>query len=460
VIDAVELLRGFRDRTLSPVEALDACLARIERAEPELNAFCLLDPEGARASARESEARWARGEPRGLLDGVPVAVKDVFLTRGWPTVRGSLAIDPDQPWEHDAPAAAALRRHGAVLPGKTTTPEIGWKAVTDSPLQGITRNPWDETRTPGGSSGGSAAALASGMVPLALGTDGGGSIRIPCAFCGLAGLKPTFGRVPTWPASPFGVLSHAGPMARTVDDLALLLDVLVEPDARDWTALEPPSGSYRSRLDGGVAGLRIAFSPDLGYARVEPEVAALVARAAARFEELGAHVEQLDPGFSDPLPTWDALWAAGAATFVAALGDPDDKLDAGLLRVVEAGRRLSALDYTAALRGRDALGEAVSAFHRDWDLLLTPTVPIPAFAAGFDVPPGSDLPGWPSWTPFSYPFNLTQQPAGTVPCGLTAGGLPVGLQIVGPRYGDAAVLRAMRAYEAAEPLRLRMPDLS
>jgi aspartyl-tRNA(Asn)/glutamyl-tRNA(Gln) amidotransferase subunit A len=340
-----------------------------------------------------------------------------------------------------------------VLPGKTTTPEFGWKAVTDSPLTGVTTNPWNTDLTPGGSSGGSAAALAAGMVPLALGTDGGGSIRIPCSFCGLPGIKGTFGRVPAWPASPFGVLSHAGPMARTVADVALLLDVLAEPDARDWTALAPAQESFMPKSGPGVAGLRIAFSPDLGYAAVDPEVADLVAAAARAFEDLGAHVERADPGFADPRECFDTLWSVGAAKLVAGLGEPppDDVLDPGVLAIVRVARERSALEYLEALRQRDALGLAMSLFHQEWDLLLTPAVAVPAFETGGDVPPGSDDPGWPSWTPFTYPFNLTQQPAGSVPCGFTRAGLPVGLQIVGPRYRDALVLTAMAAYEAAAP---------
>jgi aspartyl-tRNA(Asn)/glutamyl-tRNA(Gln) amidotransferase subunit A len=452
---AAELLACYGAGERSPLEALDSVLARMTADEESVNAFCLLDADRARDEARASERRWQRGEPVGALDGVPVAVKDVFLTAGWPTLRGSRAIDASGPWADDAPVVAALRRHGAVLPGKTATPEFGWKAVTDSPLHGVTRNPWDVTKTPGGSSGGSATALVTGMVPLALGTDGGGSIRIPCSFCGLPGLKPSFGRVPVWPPSPFGALSHAGPMARTVGDLALLLGVLAEPDPRDWVALEPPAGGFPGTVDGDLAGLRVAFSPDLGYVTVDSEVAALTASAAQAFEQLGAHVEQVDPGFADPRRCFDTLWSAGAAKLAATLGDPppDALLDPGLLEIVRAGRASTALDYMEALRQRDALGLHLNLFHERWDLLLTPTLPIAAFDAGRDVPAGSDDPGWPGWTPFTHPFNLTQQPAGTVPCGFTAGGLPVGLQIVGPRYRDLLVLRAMAAYEAAHPQR-------
>jgi aspartyl-tRNA(Asn)/glutamyl-tRNA(Gln) amidotransferase subunit A len=446
--DAAALLAGYRAGELSPVEVVEDALARIERGDATLNAFCLVDPERALADARASEARWRRGEPAGALDGVPVAVKDVFATRGWPTRRGSHAIDPAGPWEHDAPAVAALRRHGAVIPGKTTTPEIGWKGVTDSPLEGVTRNPWDSARTSGGSSGGSAAALAAGMVPLAFGTDGGGSIRIPCAFCGLPGLKPTYGRVPMWPASPFGTVAHGGPMARTVADVALLLDVIAEPDARDWAALPPAGGSFLDGLEDGVAGLRVAFSPDLGHVRVDAEVVDAVARAARRFTDLGAHVEEVGPGFSDPREAFETLWFTGAAHALAELGDPpQDMLDPGLVEAAAVGRSRSALDYLAAVKRREELGVRMSTFHESWDLLLTPTLPLPAFAAGREVPEGWPDRRWTSWTPFTYPFNLTQQPAASVPCGVTHDGLPIGLQIVGPRHADALVLRAARAFE-------------
>jgi aspartyl-tRNA(Asn)/glutamyl-tRNA(Gln) amidotransferase subunit A len=458
-LSAAALISAYKDGHLSPVEATEAALARIERDDPVLRAFCLVDREQARAEARRSEERWRRGAPAGALDGVPVGVKDVFPTRGWPTLRGSRAIDPSGPWGQDAPAVAALRRHGAVLPGKTTTPEFGWKGVTDSPLEGVTRNPWDPSRTAGGSSGGSAAALAAGMVPLALGTDGGGSIRIPCAFCGLFGIKPTYGRVPAWPASPYGTVAHAGPMARSVEDLALLLDVLSEPDPRDWTALPPPERSFLDGLEAGVRDARVAFSADLGYVRVDREVADAVARAVAALSDLGAHVEQVDPGFSDPRDVFDVLWSAGAGRLVGELGDPPaDVFDPGFAAVAAYGRSLGLSDYLAAVARRDELGIRMSRFHTEWDLLVTPTVPIPAFAAGRDVPEGWPARGWPSWTPFTYPFNLTQQPAASVPCGFTAAGLPIGLQIVGPRYGDALVLRAARAYEAARPERTVAPS--
>jgi aspartyl-tRNA(Asn)/glutamyl-tRNA(Gln) amidotransferase subunit A len=238
-LSATELLELYRGRALSPVEATEAALRQIELHDPRVNAYCLVDAKRALAQARKSEERYVTGEPRGRFDGVPASIKDVLLTREWPTLRGTRTADPGQEWDEDSPVAARMREHGAILLGKTTTPEYGWKGVTDSPLTGFTVNPWAPTRTAGGPSGGSAAAVAFGMGPLSVGTDGGGSVRIPAAFCGIAGQKPTNGRVPFRPASPFGTLAHAGSMARTVADAALMLGVLSPPDARDWTSLPP-----------------------------------------------------------------------------------------------------------------------------------------------------------------------------------------------------------------------------
>src|SRR6185436_17604802 len=271
-LSATELVEGFRKKALSPVEVTKAVLARIEKFNPVLNAFRQVAAEEALQQARDSENRWAAGQPQGLLDGVPVSIKDLLLTRGWPTLRGSKTVDRNGPWNDDAPVTARLREHGAVLLGKTCTPEFGWKGITNSPLTGITRNPWNPKMTPGGSSGGGAAAVASGMGPLTVGTDGGGSIRIPCAFTGLFGLKPSFGRVPAWPLSPMGTVAHVGPMTRTVTDAALMLNVLSLPDERDWHSLPYDARDYRIGLEEGVRGLRIAYSADLGYAKVDPEI--------------------------------------------------------------------------------------------------------------------------------------------------------------------------------------------
>jgi aspartyl-tRNA(Asn)/glutamyl-tRNA(Gln) amidotransferase subunit A len=445
---ATELLAAYRSGELSPVEAAEAALQRIRRHDPQVNAFCLVDADAALAAAKESEERWRHGEPAGALDGVPISIKDILLTRGWPTLRGSRTVDPTGPWDVDGPHVARVREHGAVLLGKTTTPELGWKGVTDNPLTGVTRNPWDPTRTAGGSSGGSAAAVLLGMGPLSLGTDGGGSVRIPAGFTGTTALKPTYGRVPHYPPSPFGTLAHVGPMTRNAADAALLLDVVSGADPRDPWALAP-TGTAVAALDVGVAGLRIAVSPTLGYVDVHPEVAAAFATAVRVFADLGAHVEEADPGFADPIEAFETLWFSGVAKSIQHLG-PDQRalMDPGLIAISEQGARASALDYLTAMAVRSDLGTRMGEFHGRYDLLLTPTLPIPAFEAGSEVPAGWPHERWTTWTPFTYPFNMTQQPAASVPCGF-AEGLPVGLQIVGPRHADNAVLAAAHAYQQA-----------
>jgi aspartyl-tRNA(Asn)/glutamyl-tRNA(Gln) amidotransferase subunit A len=447
-LTAVRLLDGYRRREFSPVEATRATLERAEEVQPAVNAFVRLDAEGALARAAESAERWRRGEPAGLVDGVPVTVKDILLQRGTPTLRGSRTIAEQGSWDEDAPSVARLREHGAVFIGKTTTPEFGWKGVTDSPLSGITRNPHDPARTAGGSSGGSAAAVALGAGPLSLGTDGGGSVRIPASFCGIFGLKPTYGRVPLYPASAFGTLSHVGPMTRDAADAALMLDVIGVPDARDWSGLDRPPASFTEGLAQGVRGLRIAYSPSLGgQVAVRPAVAAAVRRGVERLASLGAYVEETDPDFTDPVDAFHTLWFSGAARVTQKLAPQQrELLDPGLREICATGASLSALDYLAAVDARMELGRRMGQFHERYDLLVTPTLPITAFEAGVEVPKGSGHRRWTGWTPFTYPFNLTQQPAATVPVGNDGDGLPIGLQIVGARHRDDLVLRAAHAY--------------
>ena len=464
VLNAGELSAGFAARAFSPLEVAGALLGRIENLDARIKAFCLVDAPATLAMAKESETRWMKNAPLSALDGVPVAIKDLLLTKGWPTLRGSRTIDPHQAWNDDAPAVARLRQAGAVLLGKTTTPEFGWKGVTDSPLTGTTRNPWDLRKTPGGSSGGSAAALAARLAPLAIGTDGGGSIRIPASFSGVFGLKPSFGRVPAFPPSPFGTLAHIGPMSRDVTGSALLLDVISGFDARDPFALPPADGSFTARLDDGIRGKRIAFSPSMGFAKnIDSEVAALVAAAAKRFEMLGAMVKQVDPpliesGGGDPKDEFRILWWAGAGYLLGAY--PEEKkalLDPGLRAMVEEGAAIPLRRYQQATMARAAFAGAMRQFMEKFDFLLTPAVAVPAFEAGQLSPRDQDGNAWLDWTPFSLPFNLTQQPAASVSCGFTSAGLPVGLQIAGRMFDDLGVLSAARAYESADPHFEKMP---
>ncbi|HLX29518.1 MAG TPA: amidase [Casimicrobiaceae bacterium] len=453
-LSATELIGLYRTKRASPVDAVRACLARIDALNPKLNAFCLVDAEGALRFARESEARWAAGAPLGWLDGVPVSIKDLLLTQGWPTLRGSRTVDCDRSWNEDAPAVARLREQGAVILGKTTTPEFGWKPVTDSPLTGITRNPWNQAKTPGGSSGGAAAAVATSMCALAIGTDGGGSIRVPASFTGIFGLKPSFGRVPAWPLSQFGTVAHVGPMTRTVADAALMMNAISRPDARDWFALPYDDRDYGDGLDDGVAGIRMAFAPTLGGAKVDAEVAQLVRDAVDALASLGADICETAPDLGDVHAIFCAHWQTGATRVVRSMPAAKRPLaDPGLLRIAEQAERTSLAEYLSAVEARGAMGSTLRRFHAEYPVLLTPMLPITAFDAGKLMPveyadAGDD---WSVWTPFSYPFNLSQQPAASIPCGFTRDGLPVGLQIVGAMHDDALVLRVARAFEKAKP---------
>jgi aspartyl-tRNA(Asn)/glutamyl-tRNA(Gln) amidotransferase subunit A len=447
-LPATRLVELYRTKQLSPVAVIGETLARIDRYEGALNAFVLYDPEGATAAARESEARWQRGAPCGPLDGVPVALKDTLLTRGWPRLVGSRTIDPGQPWDEDSPVVARLRAAGAVFFGKTTTPEFGWKAVTDSPLTGVTRNPWDLERTPGGSSGGSGAAVLAGICPLAVGTDAGGSIRIPAAFCGIFGLKPTFGRVAVYPPSAFGDVAHVGPMTRTVADAALMLDAIKGPDSRDWYSLPDDGIAYCGRVgEASLKGKRVALSPTLGYAEPAPAVREAVERAAAVFADLGAVVEPADPFQESPKPIFETLALGGFwALLCAQTPEAVALMDPGLVAECRRGEAVTQPEYVAAVIKRAALGAALRRFFDRYDLLLSPAMPIPAAYAD---PRDDDAPNpnnFKDWMPYTFPFNLTKNPAAAVPCGF-ADGLPVGLQVVGPLYEDLAVLQACQAYE-------------
>ncbi|MBI1243694.1 MAG: amidase [Alphaproteobacteria bacterium] len=456
-LSVAELLAGYARRSFSPVEVAKACFERISRHDGVFNAFCLVDEARALGEARASEARWARGTPSGTLDGVPATIKDLLLTKGWPTLRGSRLIERDQPWVEDAPTVARLREQNAVLLGKTTTPEFGWKGIGDSLLTGITRNPWDPTKTAGGSSAGAAVAAALGMGALHVGTDGGGSIRMPAGFCGIFGLKPTYGRVAAYPASPAGLLAHIGPMARSVDDAARMMEAIARPDPRDVFSLPADNGSWLLDLEKGVSGLRIGFSPRLGTAQVDPEIAAAAASAAKLFADLGAIVEPAEPELGDLREAFYRLWTASLARPLLGFArERWHECDPGLVATTEAGERWSAQEYLSADALRMRACEALARFHRRYDLLLTPQLPLTAFTAGHDVA-SPDQTYWIDWTPFTYPFNMTRNPAASVPAGLHSNGLPMAIQLVGRYYEDRVVMRAARAVERAQPWAMPKP---
>lgn len=460
-LPATELRRLFRRRALSPVEVTRALLERIERLNPTLNAYVTVTAELALTQARRAEQAYSAGDSNSPLLGIPVSLKDLTVTRGIRTTRGSILWKDWVP-DEDAPIVERIYRAGAVLLGKTNTPEMGWKGDSGNRVVGPTHNPWRIGRTSGGSSGGAAAAVAAGMGPLAQGTDGAGSVRIPAAFCGVVGLKPSFGLVPYYPPSSVESLAHVGPLTRTVRDAALFLNVLSGFDRRDRLSLNDMGVDFEAAVDGDVSGLRVAWSPDLGHAPIDAEVRDAAARAARVFQDLGCAVEEVNPGWEDPYRALDPIWSTSmAANFSQNFDEVRDRLDPGLAAVIAAGRQVSGLTLAVANRERIAFADQVRHFMDDYDLLLTPTLPVTAFPAGDDHP--ATVAGQPTtylgWTKFTYPFNLGGQPAATVPCGFAGEGLPVGLQIVGRLREDATVLRAAAAFERARPWAQDRPAL-
>lgn len=461
---ATVLAAAIRAKKVSPVEVINSVYARVHEVNPKINAFCTLTEDRARQQAKEAKAAVMRGDRLGALHGVPVSIKDVFLTRGVRTMFGSHIRENFVP-EEDAPAVAKLLAAGAILIGKTTTPEFAFKPVTDSPLTGITRNPWDLKKTPGGSSGGACAAVAAGLGPIAIGSDAGGSIRAPSSFTGIFGLKPSFGRVAYYPSAPVPLV-HAGPMARTVRDAALTLNVIAGPDERDLVSLPADATDYLSACEGGIRGLRVGWSPALGYAKVDPQVRALTEAAVNAFENsLGCKVEASDPGFESPWESLSILMVMNfALRFRGFLPEWESRMDPDLVKLIRNVERLGPADFGEALAKRVALWDTTRKFFGRFDLLLTPTLPLTAFDAGrlspdgMPVAAGSLIP-FADWSPFTYPWNITGQPAASVPCGFTREGLPVGLQIVGRRYADATVLRAAAAFEEVRPWNEKRPPL-
>ncbi|MGE3272229.1 MAG: amidase [Chloroflexota bacterium] len=456
-MSALDLAARIRQKELSPVQVVDGILGRIEQFNPTLNAFCQVLADDARAAARTAEDAVQAGDTLGPLHGVPLGVKDQMNVTGARVTFGTHLL-ADYVATEDAPVVTGLRKAGGIIVGMTTMPEFGWQGISWSPLYGMTRNPWNLERSTAGSSSGSGAAVAAGMIPLAVGSDGAGSIRMPASFCGIVGLKPTYGRVAMYPVSTSELTTHYGPMARTVRDTAAMLQAMAGPDPRDPHCLPASDEDYLASCEGGVKGMKIGFSPDLGYAKVAPEVAALVSAAVKQFEAMGATVVEATPGFEDPIWAADQyLWGGAANRAYPHLDEMRDKMDPGFVQAVEilAGRTL--FDTSKARLVRLALADTMGRYFQQYDLLLTPTMADTAFGLTRTEPQyGPTL----AWSPFTYPFNLTGEPAITVPCGLSSEGLPVGLQIVGPRFSEGRVLRAAAAFEAAQPWNDLRPPVS
>ncbi len=455
---AHELARAIRTRQLSPVELMEACLERIEQVNPILNAFIAMRPEEALADARTSADRIAGGEDIGPLAGLPFGVKELEDAEGFPSTHASVPYKDNYP-ERDSVQVERLKNAGAILVGKTNSPEFGYTAFTKNLLFGVTRNPWNPERTPGGSSGGTSAAIASGMVPLATGSDGGGSIRIPACFTGCFGLKPTFGRVPKGPFTMLGWndTSVYGPITRTVRDSALYMDAVVGHHPSDPDSLPHPGISYVETLERLPSKLRIAWSPTLGYARLQPDVRREAEKALHVFARLGHEVEELDEeGFPDPVLVW--VKVSNAVTYARIANDIEEhrsEFGRAFLAATERAARITPEKYGKAQRERAKLVNYLWHLFDRYDLLMTPTLPIEAFDARGKGPASVD--GEQIENPvrvvaaLTYPFNLSGHPAATVRAGLTDSGLPCGLQIVGPRQREELVLQASYAYERERP---------
>jgi aspartyl-tRNA(Asn)/glutamyl-tRNA(Gln) amidotransferase subunit A len=447
---ASDIAVAVRKRETTAVAVMRAFLDRIERLEPRLNTFSTFAPEAALQAAHHVDKLIAGARDPGPLAGVPVSVKDLVAVGGMRQSFGSKLL-ADNVAPQDAPSVERLRHAGACIVGKSTTSEFGSKAVGDSPLTGITRNPWNLERTPGGSSAGAAAQVAARMLPVALGTDGGGSLRIPASFCGVFGIKARFGRVPVWPPAAAPALAHVGPITHSVRDAALVLSVIAGHDARDEGSLRLPVPDFLAGLGLGVGGLRIGWCPSFGYGSADAAVLEACRQAVLQLEAQGARVQQVGPLFAqDPAPAWNRLFYGRIARRVAELAPTAERLalvDAAL-RAAVAQQQAFGPPGEAELEAlhADARGRVEAVFGAV-DVLLTPTLPVTALPVGVDVPPGHAGRNAVDWSYFTYPFNLTGHPAASYPVGLDGEALPIGLQIVGPPDGEAMVLRVASALE-------------
>ena len=454
---ALDMRRLIGTKQISPVEVTAHALRRAEKTQDSLNAFVTITPDLALDAARSAETAIMSGEGGGLLTGIPLSIKDLTAVKGVRFTSGSRTL-ADFVAPLDSPASERVKAHGAAIIGKTTTTEFGCKGSSDSPLTGQTRNPWNLDKTTGGSSAGAGASVAAGITPFALGTDGGGSIRIPSSLCGLFGIKAQFGRVPVFPTAATPTLAHVGPMARTVRDAAMLLTAVSGFDARDPGSVAADVPDYLGACDRSPNGLRIAWSPTLGYARPTREVAEIAESAALTFEQIGCSVELVDNVFDDPIDLWMAEFYAGVGTRLKkTLSEQREILDPAVAAVLDKALDQPIDEYYRRVFARYEFREKLRQFFEKFDLLMTPTLPVAAFDVGLDVPP--ELPGANivSWVAYTYPINLCGLPAASIPCGFTRAGLPVGLHIVGKALHETDIFSAAAAFEQARPWADRRP---
>ena len=446
-LPVAEVLKRYRQKTLSPVDVVRAAFAQVHRLNPAFNAFALIgDEETLLQQARASEQRGAKGQPHGELDGIPITIKDGTDVAGWPTREGS-AVTSTEPVKKDSPLAANLRAAGALIIGKTTLPEYGHKGVTDSPAFGITRNPWNPAKTSGGSSGGAAVAAATGMGYLHHGTDGGGSIRIPASFCGIFGIKPTPGVIPVTSPDLFAVLASSGPLTRTVEDSALMLDVMAKTEPTNWTTHPWYKRDFSAELSQVPKGLRIAYTTSINDIPVDAEVSACVADAAKKMAAFGT-VEEISLQIPKLVDTFNKHWMAIAKWLVTQFPDKlQAKMDPYLLQWAELGSKMELNSYLDANLERLMIIEQMKKLFATYDVLVMPTMALTAFDAGHNVPQDSTNGPWLDWTPLTFLANIAGLPAASLPCGLTRAGMPAGIQIIAGSMKDKLVLQAAHALE-------------
>lgn len=458
-MSALKMAELIRRREASPVEIMETCLQRIQELEPQLNAFVTLTADSAMADARRCEDMVMRGVDLGPLHGVPMSVKDLIAVGGVKQAFGSRTMENNIA-DADAPAVERLRAAGACILGKTTTTEFGCKPSSDSPLTGITRNPWNLDKTTGGSSAGAAASIAAGAYPAGLGTDGGGSIRIPCSFCGLFGIKAQFGRVPVYPPSATPTLAHVGPITRTVRDAALVLGVISGFDARDPSSVAEPTPDFSAACEEPVKGMRIAWSPTLGYAEPTDEVAAIATEAVQVFEDLGCEVAHVDEVMKDTFDMWIAEFYAGVGTKLKEpLTHNSDIIDPTLVDMLASALDQTIDEYYRTVFARYEFREHMRKFFNDFDILLTPTLPVAAFDADLLQPPNLPEKSIVNWISYTYPMNLCGLPSASIPCGFTGDGLPIGLQLTGRVNSETDIFRAASVLETARPWGNNKPTL-
>ncbi len=445
-LSAGEILKLYEKKKLSPVEVTQACLKQVLKYNPAMNALSFMDERAALHQAKVSEKRWMKGSVKGALEGLPVTVKDSFNVKGWPSRSGSKTTT-ELPQRDDSPAVARLREGGVVLLAKTAMPEFGHKGVTDSPLHGTTRNPWNLEKTPGGSSGGAAVAAATGMAYLNIGTDAGGSIRIPASFTGVFGFKPSYGMVPHWPPGLFSTLWGAGPLTRKVEDAALLLDIITQADSSDFHSLPLPPPNFTAACKAPLPKLRIAYATGINNITATPEVLEVLNAKLGVLKKFGS-VDEIHLDCPNLIDVFNKHWMAVAAySYKEMQPNLRKDLDPRFTHWAKRGSTMQLNDYLWAERERMTIGEYFKDLLTTYDILVTPTTAMTAFNVGQNMPEDAKGKPWDDWTPFTYPANLAKLPAASLPAGIDKNGLPVGMQVMAGYLKDALLMTVCKNLE-------------